>query len=323
MPFHRIVPVADIHRATWPVAEIDRDEGEVGGEDEVELKLLAKVVVVFNPLVELDPVGGLVTDFYKAPLQVVRPRSEVNKFVTAYAGVGRNPVGSRVLGRVGSIGGVEGAGKDGMAGHVLPPVVEGHAPRVGVGIAAECCEPLRTGMETEPRAVLGADRTVGGFDLGIVENGLAEKEIAIGCPHEIVQGVVRILTPEASQDDLAMIGLVVPVGVREEDEVRFLREVDSSLAEDKGERHFQVVCKNGRFVGLSVPVGIFQDDDLVVGFASGIEVWVGGRAGDPESTAGIPAHLDGTGHVGEVLLGCKAVDLKAFIDLEGREFLLW
>ena len=281
------------------------------------------MVVVFNPLVELDPVGGLVTDFDKAALQVVRPRSEVNKLVTAYAGVGWNPVGSRVLGWVGSIGGVERAGKDGMAGHVLSPVVEGHTPWVGVGVAAECSEPLRTGTEAEPRAVLGTDRTVGGFDLGVVENGLAEKEIAIGRPHEIVQGVVRILTPEAGQDDLAVIGLVVPVGVREKDEVRFLREVDSFLAEDKGERHFQVVRKNGRFVGLSIPVGVLQDDDLVAGFASGIEVRIGGRAGDPEPPAGIPAHLDGTGHIGEVLLGCEAIDLEAFIDLESCEFLLW
>ena len=43
MSFNGIIPIADIGRAARAEAEVDRDEGEIGGEDKVELILFGKV----------------------------------------------------------------------------------------------------------------------------------------------------------------------------------------------------------------------------------------------------------------------------------------
>ena len=64
----------------------------------------------------------------------------------------------------------------------------------------------------------------------------------------------------------------------------------------------KVIGEGCAFISFAIVIGVLKDDDLVVGDVPGIEVGVGSGAGDPKSAAGIPAHLDGTGQVGELLL---------------------
>ena len=85
MAFHGIVPVADIHRSAWSVLEIHRDETEVLREDQIKLVFFGVVIVVLDPLMELDAVCGLVANFDKTALHFFRPHWEVDKFVTADA----------------------------------------------------------------------------------------------------------------------------------------------------------------------------------------------------------------------------------------------
>ena len=68
-------------------------------------------------------------------------------------------------------------------------------------------------VKTKPAGVLRADGTVSGLDLGVVENGFAKQEIAIGRPHKIVQRVVGIFRAESGEDALAEVCLAVAIGI--------------------------------------------------------------------------------------------------------------
>ena len=94
------------------------------------MEFLTEVVTVFDPSVELNPVGGLVADLDEASLQVIRPGCKVDEFVTADPGIGRDAIGPRVLSRVGSVCSMEGACENRMACHVLAPVIESYPPGI-------------------------------------------------------------------------------------------------------------------------------------------------------------------------------------------------
>ena len=66
----RVVPIADIHRAARAVAKVDRNEAEVLGEDQIALILLVEVIVLLDPLVDLDAVGRLVAHLDEAALHL-------------------------------------------------------------------------------------------------------------------------------------------------------------------------------------------------------------------------------------------------------------
>jgi len=141
----------------------------------------------------------------------------------------------------------------------------------------------------------------------VVEDGLAEEEVAAGGPDEIVEGVMGVLAAEAGVEDLAGVGVIVAVGVLQVDEVRFLGEIDAALGvEGEGEGDEEVLGEGGALVGFAVGIGVLEDDEFVVGLVAGVDVGVdvgvGGGAGDPEAAAAVPAHLDGAGEFGEVLL---------------------
>ena len=59
---------------------------------------------------------------------------------------------------------------------------------------------------------------------------------------------------------------------------------------------------------LPSSVGVFEDDDLVVGGLTGLELGVGPGASDPEAAARVPLHVDGVFEHG---LGGEEVSLVA------------
>ena len=91
-----------------------------------------------------------------------------------------------MLSWIGRTGGVEGGGKHRMAGHMMPPVIEGYSPRIGVWVAAEGGQSVGCRPEAKPARVLDANRTVGGFNLRIEKDGISEQEVAIRSPDKIV-----------------------------------------------------------------------------------------------------------------------------------------
>ena len=90
MAFDGVVPVANIHRSARAVSAIDRDKAQIGREKDVALILLLEIVVLFDPLVDLHPIGRLVTHFDEAALQFFGPGSEIHKLLAAHAGIGRD-----------------------------------------------------------------------------------------------------------------------------------------------------------------------------------------------------------------------------------------
>jgi len=100
-----------------------------------------------------------------------------------------------------------------------------------------------------------------------------------------------------------------------------LRNVDTVFGKGKAEWKVEVLGKNGAFVSLAVVIGVFEDQDLVIGPDAREGVWVGGHGGDPESAGGVEVDGDRVAEFGEVLFGGEEVDLKAIGDFELGAFL--
>ena len=173
-------------------------------------------------------------------------------------------------------------------------------------------------MVDEPGGIFGADGTVSGFSLGVVEDGFAEEEVAAGSPGEVVECVVGVLATETGEDDFAFVHFAVAIGVGEVGEVGFFGAIDTAIAiEHEGERNVEVIGPSGAFVGFAVLVCVFEDDDFIARLLAGVNVGIGNRGGNPKAAVFVPAHLDGAGHFGEVFLGGEAVDFETGVDLEG------
>ena len=172
--------------------------------------------------------------------------------------------------------------EDWVAGDVLAPVVEGHAPRVSAGMRTERGQSVKFRLPGEPSAVLLANRSVGCLDLSVVKDGFAKDQVAVRCPGEVVEGVVRILAAEPGKDGLPVVGLPVAVGILEEGHVRFLGDVDPTITELEGKRYVQSFGPNRAFVRLAILIDVLEDDDFIIRGPTGVDVRVGRGATDPQ-----------------------------------------
>jgi len=165
-----VIPIANVGRAARAEAEVDWDEGEIGGEDKVKLIFFGKVGGFFIPVVELDAVGWFVANFDEATLHLLGPEVVGDEVLSTDSGVGLHPSGARMLAGVIGICGVEGGGEDGVRRDVISVGVEGHTPRIRVWVGSEGGEPFCGRVVEEPGGVFGADGAVSGFGLGVVED---------------------------------------------------------------------------------------------------------------------------------------------------------
>ena len=194
----------------------------------------------------------------------------------------------------------------------LLPVVEGITPGVGdVGLIV-ALEPEGLGVEAPGAAVVAATRAVGGLDLAVQEAAFEQVEGAgsVGAvSRDRMVGVVRV---EAVQDQLEPVRLAVLVVVDEQRQVRFLGEIHAFRGELEADRQVKVLGEHRLLVGLAVTVGVFEDQELVVGQrVAGSVVRVGRGRRDPEPAAGVEGHLHRLLQVGELLLGGEELDLEA------------
>ena len=97
------------------------------------------------------------------------------------------------------IRGMEGAGKNGMTRHMLPPIIKGNTPRIRIGVIAKTDQlvPIRTKLK--PSAVVGAHWPVGSFDLTVMKNRLAKQQVAIWRPNKVMQSMMRIFSTKARE----------------------------------------------------------------------------------------------------------------------------
>ena len=79
-----------------------------------------------------------------------------------------------------------------------------------------------------------------------------------------------VLSAETSEYATSKVRSAIAVGIFDERQMRFIRNVHAAVSEFKGERNVQIVGEYARFVGAPVVVRVFQYDELVVGFVAGI-----------------------------------------------------
>ena len=150
-------------------------------------------------------------------------------------------------------------------------------------------------------------------DLAIGKDAVGQIHPAIRTPGETVQQFMPVLQTKTSEDRFVFVGLVVAVGVTEEENVRSLPDKDTAVATEDSGGKVQAFGKNGALVGFSVVVGVFQNDDAVAGrvfflgdyrtkvligcgfgigvrFASAVRVFI--KFHDPKTSPVVPRHGD-------------------------------
>ena len=127
----RIIPIANVERPARAEAQIDRNETEVGGKQNVVHILFLIAELAFDPLVKLDSVGGFIARFDETALHLFGKGWEIDKVVAAGAGIRGKANRLGMLLGVGRIEGVKGRCENRMTGDVLSPLVESDAPGIG------------------------------------------------------------------------------------------------------------------------------------------------------------------------------------------------
>ena len=144
---------------------------------------------------------------------------------------------------------------------------------------------------------LAADFTV---EAAVTDGATEPVVIAVGQATGLSVGVVDA---PARHDRRADIGLVVAIRVLEEEELGRLRNNNPPVSEGEARRDVKAVSKHRELVGLTVTIGIFTDDNLIIaGTVLRDAMRVVAGLGYPEATAIIPGKRNG---LHDVRLGSK------------------
>ena len=181
---------------------------------------------------------------------------------------------------------------------VVGRAAEGVAGRVGAvtpGVVGELVEELELGAVGGEAVAAHREVLLLAADLA-GESAVADRaaEPVIVAVGEAARLRVGVSDAPAGHDDLTDVGLVVAVGVLEEDEVRGLGDDHAAVGEDEAGRDVELVGEDRELVGLAVAVGVFADLDGVVAlllvFHDAMRVVAG--LGDPEAATGVPGERD-------------------------------
>ena len=74
---------------------------------------------------------------------------------------------------------------------------------------------------------------------------------------------MRVVAAEAGDDDLALVGLVVAVGVLQEEDVGRVGDPDAAVADGDAAGNVQPLGEDRRLVDTPVAVGVFEDLDPI------------------------------------------------------------
>ena len=204
----------------------------------------------------------------------------------------------------------------------LSPVVVGDALAIeaGSGIVEEAVELSRFRTVAPDAGSFEPGDAVGSFDTGKGVVPLGEPEVAKGAAFESVDHLVGVGGAEPGENDGALVGFAIAIGVLKVDELSGFSNVNSPIAKLESHGDEEVFGEAVELVSASVAIGVFANEDVVTRAETGCDVRVGGNTDDPEPAAVVPAHLnrlhDTIGFAGE------EVDLKTIGDLEGVHLLL-
>ncbi len=163
---------------------------------------------------------------------------------------------------------------------------------------------------------------------------VGEVELAVQAQGHPVDAVVGVDPAEAGQEDRLLVGLVVAVGVLEDEDVRAVADVDagplyfpslpyiSSTARPIG-IGIDIVGEDGDLIGLAVTVGVFEDLDLIGPLDPREFLAVGHPVvlplGDPDAASGVDVDV---GRVVDHRLGREQGGLEPLGGFEHRARLL-
>ena len=105
-----------------------------------------------------------------------------------------------------------------------------------------------------------------------------------------------IARAKSAQQHTALVRLVIPIGVLEEEELCAMPDVNAAIAQLDAGRNHKTAGKDGGFVAPAVLIRILQDQDLVVRSLTRFDLWINGAADDPQPAARVKAHLDRFDH---------------------------
>ena len=187
MSFHRVVPITDVQCSTGSKADINWNETEISGKDQVADILLVKSELPFNPTVYLNTVGWLVPRLDVAALQLIGKCREINELLSACSRICTQSIRTSVLSRIRWVERVKSSGKDRVTGDMLPPIVKRHSPRVCARIGTETGQPVAVGIKAEPATILLTNRTIRCLDLTVMKDRLTKNQITVRSPYKVVK----------------------------------------------------------------------------------------------------------------------------------------
>ena len=172
-----------------------------------------------------------------------------------------------------------------------------------------------TGLKLRLVASLVRTGPQGSLELAAVKEGFIDDDLALrGAPDvAAVVGVGIIGSAEELLDD---VGLVVAIGIAKPEKLAGLGDDDAILVEGESVGELEAFRKDGALVGLAVAVGVFEDEDGVVGEVAGKGEGVACKTVDPQAAAGVELDLEGIDEFGEFFAGSEKVDLEAVGNLE-------
>jgi len=159
-------------------------------------------------------------------------------------------------------------------------------------------------------------RSAGFADEGRVKNAMATVEPTIVSPEKGVRRFVSVGEGKAVEENLGRsIGFVVSIGVRDENKLGGAGREDATVSDFKSGDKVEIVGKD--FVGFegAVFVGVFKNDEAVIGFAISPAAGIGKGFGNPNAATGVEGESNGLPELG---FAGDGFDLETFGDEHGR-----
>ena len=100
---------------------------------------------------------------------------------------------------------------------------------------------------------------------------------------------MRVTVSKAAQQDAALVGSAIAVGILKEQELSVLSDIKTAFTPLQPSGDVETVGKNMRLVRPAVMVGIFEADNLVVRQVAREDMWIGGCDGHVHPAGWIPA----------------------------------
>ncbi len=142
--------------------------------------------------------------------------------------------------------------------HALAVIIESVAPGVGEIAMRHDLQLLCARIVAPDRGSIGALRAIGRFDIRFGEDAFVQKDPAVGVPLKGADLMVGVRHPEAAGNNLAAVGAIITVGVREFPKIRRLADVYRIGIDRKAGGDIQPISENGAPIGLAVVISIFE-----------------------------------------------------------------